>query len=170
MIRHYRPQRNFSIGIMGRNIFELFVSVFPDVRQHHHSIHNLAEKMFTVFRADGNEIGSTIIIMPIGTGGFYSVFVLPSIIGHTCSFYVLVCRDVACYVYDRPNGMPFRRCTQRLYRSVIISGIYPTNYRTYVATKRHSAVSAPSGSRRGNRGIRRRGRAGWLRCRPACPA
>ena len=50
---------------------------------------------------------------------------------------------------------------------VIISNIYPTSYKTSAATKRRSAVSAPSGSRRGNRGTRHRGRVGWRRCRPA---
>ena len=52
----------------------------------------------------------------------------------------------------------------------VISGIYPTNYRTVSARARHSVVSTPSGSRRGSRETPRGCRAGWLRCRPACPA
>ena len=80
MIRHDHKLRYLCIGIMLCYFLDTLLGVFPDVRQHHFPIHDFAEKMLSVFRADGDEIGTAIIIMPIGTGRFYSVFVLESVV------------------------------------------------------------------------------------------
>ena len=80
MIRHNHKLRYLCIGIMLCNFLDTLLGVFPNVRQHHFPFHDFTEKMVTVFRADGDEIGSTIVIMPIGAGRFYSVFVLESVV------------------------------------------------------------------------------------------
>ena len=80
MIRHNHKLRYLRIWIMLCDFLDTLLGVFPYVRQHHFPILDFAEKMFTVFRADGNEIGTAIVIVPIGAGGFYSVFVLESVV------------------------------------------------------------------------------------------
>ena len=65
---------------MCRNVFKLFNSIIPDVRQYNIAILNFPEKMFAILRADGNEINTTAVIVPISTCGFYSVSVVESVV------------------------------------------------------------------------------------------
>ena len=61
-------------------LFDALAGVFPNFRQNHVSIRDFTEKMFPVFRADGDEIGTAIVIVPPSTGGFYSVFILKFVV------------------------------------------------------------------------------------------
>ena len=76
MIRHNGIKGDFSIRIMQRDLFNTLLGISSNIRQQHHTILDFTEKMFTVFCADSDEIGTAIVIMPPGTGGFYSVFIL----------------------------------------------------------------------------------------------
>ena len=64
MIRHNYELRYLRVRIMLCYFPNTLLGIFPHVRQYHFPIHNLAEKMFAVSRADGDEIGTAVVIMP----------------------------------------------------------------------------------------------------------
>ena len=64
MIRHNHKLRDFCIRIVLCYFLNACLGIFPNIRQNHFPIRNLAEKMFSVFGADGDEIGSAVVIMP----------------------------------------------------------------------------------------------------------
>mgnify|MGYP006916073481 CR=1 FL=1 len=80
MIGHNHKLWNFRIGIMLSDFFDTLLGMFPNIRQNHFSIHNFTEKMFPMFCADSDEIGTVIVIVPPGTGGFYPIFILKFVV------------------------------------------------------------------------------------------
>jgi len=103
MIRHNDIQRNLCIRVMLCDLFNTLARIIAYFRQHHFSIFNFTEIVFSAFCADGDEIGTAVIIMPPCTCGIYSVFVLKFIVGHSC-MNLLICRDGACTVSVNKNN------------------------------------------------------------------
>ena len=82
MIRHYDIQWHISVRKMIMNLLYAFSRHFPHLRQPHFPIHNLSEKMFTILGADRYEIFATLIIMPMCTGGRYTIGSFEFIVRH----------------------------------------------------------------------------------------
>ncbi len=83
---------------MTRCLLQHSINDFSDCRKRHSIIFYMAEIMDSAFRADGDEIMTTIIFMPWGTCRRNTIFVHKQFVRcHECRFF-FVCRDAACRV------------------------------------------------------------------------
>ncbi len=80
VIRHYDPQWNFCIRIIGIYIFNLAICVITNVSQIHLClvvvvVNNFTEIMFSVLGTNCNKINTAIVSVPRGTCRRYSIFI-----------------------------------------------------------------------------------------------